>query len=184
MAASAQLKQALAILKAAGNKPCSEVYPKIEALGSTNSGSAASRAVFSADKKREDGKPLCLAFTDSFDGRIKPTVGARKVEVGPSTNSSTGLQSMSKNSSGPYLQRLKRVNETIAANEEAAEHNTGLLAQINKNPGKAAELSKQMREIVDVEALKNEVPDGITEGFGTREECVAYLEKEGYKVQA
>ena len=186
MAISAQLKGALEILKRNGKKTCDEVYKEVEALGSTSGNSAAAKAIFSADQKRKDdpSKALCLAFTDSFDGRIKPTVGARAVEVGTSGNSSTGLQSMSKASSGPYLQRLNEYNEAVKANAEATVHNTDLVQQIAKNPGKAAELSKTMKPVVDAEAIKARVPEGITEGFASRAECVAYLEKEGFKVQA
>ena len=144
-----------------------------------------SKAIFSADQKREDGKPLCIGFTDAFDGRIKPTVGPNAVEVGTSTNSSTGLQSMSKASGAPYLGSLERVQCDGESQRENGGTQHGLLIQINKDPKNAAELSKQMKPRWWMwKPSRPEVPEGITEGFATREECVAYLEKAGFKVAA
>ena len=129
--------------------------------------------------RTKDGK-VVRAIQDSFSKRWLPLDGKGAVDVPENKNNLLTKRSwMSRASQKLYGERNDRFNEAVEANKATVLHNQALADQLADGKIKAAAYKEQKRALIDADAIKLEIPKGITEGFATKEECVKALQAEG-----
>ena len=134
----------------------------------------------SEDKIIRAADKTVRAIQDSFSKRWLPLDGKGAVDVPENKNNLLTKRSwMSRASQKLYGERNDRFNEAVEANKKAVAHNAQLADQLAEGKIKAAAYKEQKIALVDADAIKTEIPAGITEGFATKEECVKALQAEG-----
>ena len=120
------------------------------------------------------------AIQDSFSKRWLPLDGKGAVDVPENKNNLLTKRSwMSRASQKLYGERNDRFNEAVEANKATVLHNQALADQLADGKIKSAAYKEQKRALIDADAIKLEIPKGITEGFATKEECSKALAAEG-----
>ena len=140
--------------------------------------SAGGRAVDKAIKG-VDGK--VLAYVSTYSGLFQPVVGDNAGETRQVANSTTGWNNMTQEEQALYNKARLEYNKSKEANDLANAHNAQLLVKVSKGEVKASEVGGLMKEVVDLEAIMRPDLSAVSTGFKTREECVAYLKKAGFK---
>lgn len=109
-----------------------------------------------------------VAILDSYSRKWAALVGSKAVEFGVKANTSTGLNPMSK-------AHLNQWNKQQTAAKKAGSELLTLVAKGEVKPteieAKLAEIEEQRKAVVD-----------LGEGFESKEKLVAYLQKEGVKL--
>ena len=140
--------------------------------------SAGGRAVDKAIKS-VDGKVLAIVST--YSGLYQPVVGSKAGEVRVVANSTTGFNNMTQEEQALYNKARLEHNKALDANKAANAFNADLLVKVSKGEVKASEVGGLMKDVVNVDTIMNPKTDEISTGFDSRDECVAYLKKEGFK---
>ena len=140
--------------------------------------SAGGRAVDKAIKG-VDGK--VLAYVSTYSGWYQPVVGPQASDTRQVANSTTGWNNMTQEEQALYNRARLDYNKSKEANDLANAHNAQLLVKVSKNEVKASEVGGLMKDVVDLEAILKPDLSAVSTGFKTREECVAYLTKAGFK---
>ena len=137
---------------------------------------AGGRAV---DKAIKDTNGKVRAILSSYSGWYHIVEGAGASEVREVETSTTGWNNMSQEEQGFYNAARLAYKKALRENEKANAHNTALLAEVAAGKVKPQDLQAKMAKVVDAEALLNPPLDKLTQGFKTRDECVAALKKQG-----
>ena len=140
--------------------------------------SAGGRAI---DKAIKGVDGTVLAYVSTYSGWFQPVVGSKKSDTRVVANSSTGFNNMTQEEQALYNKARLEYNKSKEANDLANAHNAQLLVKVSKGEVKAADVGGLMKEVVDLETIMNPDTTQLSTGFATREECVAYLKKEGFK---
>lgn len=123
-----------------------------------------------------DVEGITIAIRTPINGHWLPLVGPEAVEVTPKKSSTTDYSSYSKEGTKYYNARLKITNEVKAKNAETTQ----------KRVDGMMELEEYKAALIPVESYDGVNPPGydgpaLSEGFATKDECEAYLKKNGAK---